>query len=219
MGIAERRERERGELRDKIVEAARDIVAEDGLDAISMRAIGERIEYSPGTIYLHFRDKDELLREIVTVANKLLAKTAREELAKLSPDAEPLDQYRAMGRAYARFALDHTAFFRALFRLPAVASMECPEPTGEDAVMAEENVVASIQRAVDSGDIRVPDARRASMIGWALIHGLTSLYISGQFGEDVASRADFEALTEEAMDALRHGWAVEPAETRADRVA
>jgi AcrR family transcriptional regulator len=65
MGIAERREREKEALRTLIIEAARDILSEQGLDALSMRAIAERIEYSPATIYLYFRDKDELIREVV----------------------------------------------------------------------------------------------------------------------------------------------------------
>ncbi|MEX0893041.1 MAG: helix-turn-helix domain-containing protein, partial [Gemmatimonadota bacterium] len=58
MGIAERREREREQVRTLIVEAARDILSAEGLEALSMRAIAERIEYSPATIYLYFKDKD-----------------------------------------------------------------------------------------------------------------------------------------------------------------
>ena len=62
MAIEGSREKAKEALRTRIVEAARDIVSEEGLDALSMRALAERIAYSPATIYLYFRDKEELLR-------------------------------------------------------------------------------------------------------------------------------------------------------------
>ncbi|HEY1434684.1 MAG TPA: helix-turn-helix domain-containing protein, partial [Thermoanaerobaculia bacterium] len=50
MGTIERRERERQELRDRILDAARELFVEQGYDAVTMRKIAERIEYSPTAI-------------------------------------------------------------------------------------------------------------------------------------------------------------------------
>src|SRR5215470_5502817 len=64
MGTQERRERERQELRTKILDAARELFAAEGYDAVTMRKIAERIEYSATAIYQHFEDKDALLQEL-----------------------------------------------------------------------------------------------------------------------------------------------------------
>jgi AcrR family transcriptional regulator len=113
MGIAERREREKEALRTRIVEAARDIVSEEGLDALSMRALAERIEYSPATIYLYFRDKDDLLREVVGEGFRRLGEYSAAMIAAVGPQASPAERHRAMGRAYARFALENTPTTRS----------------------------------------------------------------------------------------------------------
>ena len=61
MGVQERRAREKKELRQEILDAAREMFVEDGYENVSMRKIAEKIEYSPTTIYLYFRDKADLL--------------------------------------------------------------------------------------------------------------------------------------------------------------
>ncbi len=64
MGIAERREREREEVRRKILDAARDLFARDGYERVTMRAVADAIEYSPTAIYHHFEDKDDLVHAL-----------------------------------------------------------------------------------------------------------------------------------------------------------
>ena len=87
MAIAGSREKAKEALRTRIVEAARDIVSEEGLDALSMRALAERIEYSPATIYLYFRDKEELLRDVVEQGFRRMSATVQEQTAALPGDA------------------------------------------------------------------------------------------------------------------------------------
>lgn len=92
-----RREREqedggrREDLRERVLEAAGEIVGEQGLDALSMRAIAERIGYSPGTIYLYFRDKDELLGGVMNEGFHRLEATMRRELKRLPPGSTALE--------------------------------------------------------------------------------------------------------------------------------
>jgi len=61
MGVQERRAREKKELRQEILDAARDLFVREGFENVSMRKIAEKIEYSPTTIYLYFQDKADLL--------------------------------------------------------------------------------------------------------------------------------------------------------------
>lgn len=213
MGIAERREREKEALRTRIVEAARDILSEQGLDALSMRAIAERIEYSPATIYLYFRDKEALVGEIVEEGFGRLVRYFREEL-DVAGEGAPADvQYSAIGRAYARFAIENTAYFRVMFELPTVPQLDCAEGVGAEAPGAAltgerawGSVVETVRRGVEQGCFQIPDAGRGALVGWALIHGLTSLYLSGHLSREVASHGDFLDLVEEAMAMLRSGW-------------
>jgi len=207
MGIAERREREREALRGRIIEAARDLLSEQGPAALSMRSIAERIEYSPATIYLYFRDKDELVREVVRAGFEQLREYNAAELSRLPETADAADQYSAMGRAYVRFALDNTAYFRVMFELPELARMECPhehETRGDPDEFTR--VVAQVQRAADEGLMAVADARRAAIIGWGLIHGLTSLYVGGHLDREAPTNEAFMALVDEAMQAMYAGW-------------
>ena len=210
MSTPEPREQRREDLRERIVEAARDIVSEQGLDALSMRALALRIEHSPGTIYLYFKDKDELLRSVMAEGFRRLGSSIRDELDRLDPDASPIQQYSATGRGYARFALENTGYFRTMFKMPKVAQLEgCPEEAGnpgEAQVESRVDLGAMIQRAAEQGQVAVSDPSRAAVMGWGLIHGLTSLYLSGHLNEVVGSHDEMMELIENAMDALYEGW-------------
>jgi AcrR family transcriptional regulator len=214
MGVVERREREKEQVRTRIVEAARDLLSEHGLAGLSMRAIAERIEYSPATIYLYFRDKDALVREVVRAGFVRMREYVEAEVGALPETARALDQYGAMGRAYVRFGLENTAYFRVMFELPGVAAMDCPEAVegsgGERGELIEpdafERAVDLLRRAREEGDIATPDARRAALIGWALVHGLTSLYLAGGLAQEIGGHEAFMELVEEAMVAIHGGW-------------
>lgn len=217
MGISERREREKEELRTRILEAARDILSEEGLDGLSMRGIAERIEYSPATIYLYFQDKDELIRNVVLDGFARMGEYVRREMEGLDAGASAMAHYGALGRGYVAFALENTAHLNVMFELPRDAKMECPKPLDEGLQgLGEEapwnRVLTTLQRAIDAGEINISDAFRGGLIGWALMHGLVSLYLGGHLSEEVGSREEFEAVVAEAMRSLYEGWKARPEE-------
>ena len=101
MGITERREREHEEVRQKILDAARELFATEGYEKVTMRRIAEAIEYSPTTIYLHFEDKDDLVLALCHEDfGRLLAAMQQAPCPPTRSSA-----IRQLGRAYARFAL------------------------------------------------------------------------------------------------------------------
>jgi AcrR family transcriptional regulator len=205
VGVAERREREREQLRNQIVEAARDLLLEQGLTALSMRAIAERIEYSPATIYLYFRDKDELIREVVRTGFTRLHEVIAGELSRLGETAGPALQYRAMGRAYARFAIENASYFRVMYELPSTAQYDCAEvaPSGDCGL---EMLAALVQRGVEAGQFGAVEPRRTALIGWGLVHGLTTLYLSGHLRQEAPGPDAFIELIEAAMESIYAGW-------------
>jgi AcrR family transcriptional regulator len=64
MGITERKEREKTEMRQRIIDASIEMFLQEGYEKTSIRNIAEKIEYSPATIYLYYKDKDELLYDV-----------------------------------------------------------------------------------------------------------------------------------------------------------
>lgn len=205
MGIAERREREKEALRTRIVEAARDIISESGLDALSMRSIAERIEYSPGTIYLYFKDKDALLNEVILAGFETLREFIDAEMAKVTPEANPALQHRALGRAYVKFALENTAYFRVMFELPTVPQLECAKAKIDQDIPRDNMLVDAVQRAIDAEMYRIKDAETGALVAWGLLHGLTSLHLSGHLADSVKSNEALLDLVEAAMDMLGSG--------------
>src|SRR5512139_3581766 len=127
MGINERREREKGEIRGKILDAARDLFARDGYEAVTMRKIAEAIEYSPTAIYLHFKDKESLVRELCLGDFDSLARAFQ----RIAREPDPLERLRKVGLAYADFALEHPNHYRLMFMTPHPAPPKDDEETAK----------------------------------------------------------------------------------------
>ena len=210
MSTAER-DAQREDVRERIVEAARDIVSEEGLDALSMRALAVRIDHSPGTIYQYFQGKDELLRSVMEEGFKRMGAAMEAELERMPEEAGSMDRLAAMGLGYARFALENTGYFRAMFKTPGVAQMEkCPGEADSGMsvpdIASEAKSVELLREAMASGEATVDDPERAAVVGWGLIHGLTSLYLSGHLRTRVSSHEEFMGLIEGAIGALGDGY-------------
>src|SRR5205085_1361185 len=118
---SERRERERLDLRTRILDAARELFIAEGFEAVSMRKIADKIEYSPTAIYLHFKDKTDLIRELCDEDFRSFAARFL-ELAQI-PD--PVERLRRAGQAYLEFGLTHPGHYRLMFMTP--------KPPGVDA--------------------------------------------------------------------------------------
>lgn len=178
MGIKERREREKAEIREKILDAARDLFVNEGYEAVSMRKIADRIEYSPTAIYLHFKDKEAVMRELCDVDFYALA----QELTEVAKIADPLERLNAIGVAYAGFALTHPNHYRLMFMTPHPHAeddehlIEKGNPE-EDAYALLKGTVAE---AVAAGCFRpgFDDAELIAQTMWAGMHGVVSLQIA-----------------------------------------
>src|SRR3954466_10030488 len=114
MGTKERREREKTEVREKILDAARNLFVSEGYESVSMRKIAEAIEYSPTAIYVHFTDKAALMQELCAHDFQSLAHVFH-DLAKV---ADPVERIRQTGHAYIRFAVQFPNHYRFMFMTP-----------------------------------------------------------------------------------------------------
>src|SRR3954469_18483914 len=116
MGSAERRERERLEIRTAILDAARAIMGERGFDGLTMRAVADRIEYTAAALYKHFSDREDLVRELCATDFYNFALSLRSQPGALQVDPnDPYAQLRAIGHGYAAFAMSHPEQYRVMF--------------------------------------------------------------------------------------------------------
>lgn len=180
MGVKERREREKSELREKIMDAARAIFVRDGYDAVSMRKIAESIEYSPAAIYLHFPDKETLFRELCEADFMQLAQVFNE----LAGIADPVRRIMETGRTYIRFATAHPQHYRMMFMQEHPAEVEldeeCLAAAGDPSQDAYAFLVQAVSEALKAGRFRpeLTDAHLITQTLWAGVHGVSSLQIT-----------------------------------------
>ena len=179
MGSTERRERERQEMKTRILDAARELFAEEGYDAVTMRRIAEKIEYSATAIYFHFRDKHALMQELCDEDFGALAK----KFQKIARVADPIDRLRRIGRAYVAFAMSHRNHYRLMFMTPHPEEMK-PEDSRWTRGNPEEDAYAflraTVAESIAAGRFRpeYSDPDLVSQLVWAGTHGVVSLHIA-----------------------------------------
>lgn len=176
MGTAERRDRERQEMQTLILDAARDLFATEGYEAVTMRKIAERIEYSPTAIYFHFRDKLSLLRELCDRDFAAFAAV----LQRTAGVQDPVERLRQVGYAYVDFALEHPNHYRFLFMTPhpPLAPEESAIQKGNPDQDAYAFLRAIIVEAIAKGRLKpeLKDPDQVAQLAWGAAHGVVALH-------------------------------------------
>ncbi|HTT23896.1 MAG TPA: TetR/AcrR family transcriptional regulator [Candidatus Sulfotelmatobacter sp.] len=179
MGVKERREREKLETRDKILDAARELFATEGYEGVSMRKVAEKIEYSPTAIYVHFSDKEELFRELCHQDYARLAQIFQSSV--ISTDL--IERLKQIGAIYIDFGIRYPNHYRFMFMTPHprhdLDAVE-REMMGNPEVDAYAFLKWAVQQALDAGCFceEVTDAELVSQTLWAAVHGVISLQIA-----------------------------------------
>lgn len=169
---------EREKLRISILDAARTLFVERGIEAVSMREIAKKINYSPTTLYHHFADKEALLQAVCDEDFLKLAISMR-EIMKL-PDL--IARIGALAQGYAMFALQNPNHYRLMFMTPRMpcASDATTIQRGNPEQDAYAQLKLVVQDAFEAGLFR-QDLTNFELIAqtmWASIHGVCSLEIS-----------------------------------------
>ena len=174
MGIQERKERERDDLRRKIITAATELFREENYAAVSMRKIARRVEYSVGTLYLYYKDKDELFLAVQSVAFE----RAFTYINALPENGDPLERLRGLSDRYLRFGMEYPVLYRLMFMMEhPMDAMK--EGDAWHAGIALHNLLTSlVKECVVAGKILAEAPDRLSFALWSLVHGMVSLQIS-----------------------------------------
>jgi AcrR family transcriptional regulator len=175
MGSLERRSRERTETRERILDAAREMFVQLGYEATTMRAIANRIEYTPTAIYHHFRNKEALLTELCSIDFRALATACR----RIGQIEDPVERLSRLCQAYVDFGLEHPMQYQLLFMTPhpdvVTEQIQAGDP-GEDAYGFLRETCEAL---VASGRLRpeFSDPDELAQIAWSSAHGLLALHI------------------------------------------
>jgi AcrR family transcriptional regulator len=177
MGVQERRAREKKELRQEILDAARDLFVREGFENVSMRKIAEKIEYSPTTIYLYFHDKSDLLDCII---EETFARLVRKQTMLQQTVADPVERLERGLRSYIEFGLKHPNHYKVTFMMPQQPVTDpdlCPR-SREMGQKAFANLRSMLAECVEQSLIEIEDLEATAQAMWAAAHGLTSLMIA-----------------------------------------
>jgi AcrR family transcriptional regulator len=173
MGVKERRQRERTEVREKILDAALEFFANHGAEGVTMRALADAIEYSAPVIYAHFRDKDAIIQELCFRQIRELGK-----VFVTFADMDPLERLRRVGYSYVDFAIEHPSHFRFLFLTAHPLEVDMDEEEKNDPQRhAYAFLRQAVADAVAAGLFRpqYTDVEEIAQLCWGSAHGLVAL--------------------------------------------
>ena len=175
MGVRERRTREKEELRRKILDAARELFVNKGYENVSMRKVADKIEYSPTTIYLYFKNKAELLDCVCDETHVNLLNTLKTLFKDLS---DPVETLRKCARTYAEFGLKYPEDYKLTFILRPQYQRDLGLPEGSAATKMFDYLHAVVKECIQQKKFRQVDVEATGQAVWSAVHGVTSLIIT-----------------------------------------
>ena len=193
MGITDRKQRQKEEVRSSILDTAWDLVVTDGWHSFSIRKIADAIEYSVPVIYSHFENKDAILLEFNRKGFQLLTEALA---AAKAGQTHPADQIRAMGRAYWNFAFSNKEYYQLMFGL----GIPTCETASKIPAMQDFNKVVtnSIIAMVPEGQPLPFDPFLKYQSFWSMLHGLVSINMSSL--NSPGNHHGYEALPQQVLE-------------------
>ena len=156
-----------------ILEAARNLLAEGGKDALSMRVVAERVGLSATAIYRYFDGKDDLVDHVVRGGYQRFGAYLAQATEAHAPGS--LERIFAVGRAYIRFAFENREYFRVLYNI------QKPEPRDMDSLPGGGGyglLRGLVVEAIEAGAMRDADPDLVAHFLWASVHGLVTLALA-----------------------------------------
>ncbi|GAA4153418.1 TetR/AcrR family transcriptional regulator [Chryseobacterium ginsenosidimutans] len=193
MSIIERKHKEKQDMRKRILDAARKIFLEKGYENTSMRNIASEINYSPGTIYFHFKDKSEIFHELHKEGFRLLLV----QLRILDSVADPFERLKAVGRIFIKFAQDNKDYYNLMFLVEESSSDTSAEGGFQIAKEAINHLLELVKECQKAGKFQNMDTEYFAFMLLSSIHGICALFCKDR-------TVSFENKTDE--DLMTNGY-------------
>ncbi|CCH52940.1 transcriptional regulator, TetR family [Fibrisoma limi BUZ 3] len=194
MGVAERKAKEKEELRNLILQGARKLFVQKGIEQTTIRSIAEAIDYSIGTVYVYFKDKNAILHALHTQGFADLGG----QFTVLFNVADPMERLKAMGRVYIRFALDNPDMYDLMFSIKApMEYLNAVNEEWSEGKTAFNVLRTTVQQCMEAGHFKGHQLEPLTFMIWSLVHGMCSLEI-GQRTKGV-NLQDADGIVEQAF--------------------
>ena len=172
----ERRDRQKAELRARLVAAAHELVQEEGYDGLTIRKLAKRVGYAPMSVYSYFADKQDILLALAEDAFATLARRIESQ-----PSDDPVEALRVVMREYAAFGLGNPNEYRTVF----MTEKTRPPPGKTFEQMEADNpamkaLISRVEACIAAGKLKGDPYAIANML-WAVGHGTISLLITFPF--------------------------------------
>ena len=163
-----------GDLRAALLDTTRSVLAQVGIEGLSLREVSRQAGVSHAAAYNHFRDKAGLVRAVVDAAFARLAATMQDARASTS---DPLLALERIGIAYVEFAYTNASDFKIMFR-PELCGIADPAAARDDDE-AYRILIATITDSQSAGAITGGAPEPLVLAAWSMVHGLASLIVDG----------------------------------------
>ena len=164
------RRKEAVDLKEACVRAARAVIAEHGVEQLSLREVSRRLGVSHQAPYKHYASRDHLLAEVMRRCFESFARA----LDARSPHDDPHADLESLGRAYLGYAAAHPLEYRLMFGTPWPPAAEHPDLV-RDAVHAFDVLRGVLRRLYGSGAAMGTHVDLQAMFVWSTMHGLASI--------------------------------------------
>lgn len=205
-----------GNLRKALLDAALELLDEQGAEALSLREVARRAGVSHAAPYRHFEDKDALVAAVAEVSFDELTATMRSRMAPFEHGS--VASLLASGHGYVEYAVTRPSRFRVVFgpvlgRLAGSAEGRRRHPSlcaaGDRCYGV---MLGAVTAAQARGVVREGDCRPLAHVAWSTVHGLSSLLLDGQLGIALTDRSAIETIAETTLRLLFEGMARTSAE-------
>jgi len=172
MSIIERKNKEKQDMRKRILDAARKIFLEKGYENTSMRNVASEIDYSAGTIYFHFKDKSEIFHELHKEGFRLLLI----QLKVLDSVADPFERLKAVGRVFIKFAQDNKDYYNLMFLVEEKTSNTSENGGFQIAKEAINHLSGIIKECQNEGRFKDMETEYLTFMILSSVHGICALF-------------------------------------------
>lgn len=195
------KETKENSLKERIINAARQVLLSDGYRNFSLRKIAREIDVSATSIYLHFENKDALVHMLMEKAIDRLNNQLEREVAKHD---DPISKLEALAREYVEFALTYPREYQVIYLISSDEMTRYPKEKFRKARRGYEIVISVLKEGVEAGFIAEKKPRIAAYTFWAQLHGVMSVVLSKRLD----TRIDQQEFIDEAIDHIIKGYKV-----------
>ncbi len=175
MSTTQRKAKEKEELKELILQAAKNLFVEKGVEHTTMRNIADAIQYSVGTIYVYYKDKNAILYDLHSKGFQEFNNVMKVLMAV----SDPMERLKALGRTYIKFATEHTDMYDLMFNMKAPIEFLCNAELDiwHQGKSTFNLLRTTVQECKDQGYFQHQDVEPLSFAIWGCVHGMCSLVI------------------------------------------